>query len=137
MTFHRQRINMLLIRLLRYQNRSRHSVVHILFYIIYLMSTFAVASSMTNILFPCKSARARQTSCRCPILKFVPPSDNSVSKPWGSSATASFNSTCTKIASSLSFIKHLYFFGCFCYLRFSSHTRSGFLLFTPMRYNSI
>lgn len=38
----------------------------------YSGSTFAVASSSTNILFLRSIARPRQTSCRCPTLKFDP-----------------------------------------------------------------
>ena len=47
----------------------------------YIRSTFAVASSITRILFPLNSALARHINCRWPTLKLEPPSDTSASNP--------------------------------------------------------
>ena len=59
-----------------------------------LLSTLAVASSRTRILFLLSRARARHTSCFCPTLKFAPPSVTTPSRPPSSSSTADFSCTC-------------------------------------------
>ena len=59
----------------------------------YTLSTLAVASSMTRILFLFKSALAKHMSCLCPTLKLEPPSVRVESKPPGMTATTSFNCT--------------------------------------------
>lgn len=56
-------------------------------------STLAVASSSTSILLFLKIALAKHTSCRCPILRFEPPSEILAWSPCDISLTASFNST--------------------------------------------
>ena len=57
----------------------------------YTLSTLAVASSMTRILFLFKSALARHISCLCPMLKLDPPSVSKAFRPPGRSATTVFN----------------------------------------------
>ena len=59
----------------------------------HLRSTLAVASSTTRILLCLRIARAKQTSCRWPTLKFEPASASCVCRPLGSSSTASFSWT--------------------------------------------
>ena len=59
-----------------------------------LWSTLAVASSITKIRLCRKIARARQTSWRCPTLKFDPDSASSSSSFLGNSSTACFSCTC-------------------------------------------
>ena len=55
---------------------------------IHLRSTFAVASSMTRILLFLNIALARHTSCFCPMLKLLPASVISASRPPGMHPTA-------------------------------------------------
>ena len=59
----------------------------------YIRSTFAVASSITRILFLLNSALARHINCLWPTLKLEPPSDTSASNPLSKFVTASFNWT--------------------------------------------
>ena len=59
----------------------------------YIMSTFAVASSITRILFLLNSALARHINCLWPTLKLEPPSDTSASNPLSKFATLSFSCT--------------------------------------------
>ena len=60
----------------------------------YLWSTLAVASSSTSMLFCRRIARARQTSCLCPTLRFCPLSDISMYRPSLSLWTFSLSCTC-------------------------------------------
>lgn len=60
----------------------------------YCGSTLAVASSMTSILLLRTMARARHTSCLCPTLRLLPPSDITPLSPPAKSWTTSFSSTC-------------------------------------------
>ena len=59
----------------------------------YIRSTFAVASSITRILFLLNSALARHINCRWPTLKLQPPSDTSASNPLSKLTTTSFSCT--------------------------------------------
>ena len=59
----------------------------------HIRSTFAVASSITRILFLLNSALARHINCRWPTLKLEPPSDTSASNPLSKFAITSFNCT--------------------------------------------
>ena len=57
----------------------------------YFGSTLAVASSMRRIGLCARIALARHTSCRCPTLRFPPPSLTWCSKPPEKSSTVDFN----------------------------------------------
>ena len=61
----------------------------------YIRSTFAVASSITGILFLLNSALARHINCLWPTLKLEPPSDTSASNynPLSKLTTTSFSWT--------------------------------------------
>ena len=61
----------------------------------YIRSTFAVASSITRILFLLNSALARHINCRWPTLKLEPHSDTSVSNPLSKFAMIPLSFTCT------------------------------------------
>lgn len=61
--------------------------------VLYLGSTFAVASSIISMWFCLRMALARQISWRWPTLKLDPPSDTSESSCPGRSSTADFNWT--------------------------------------------
>ena len=59
----------------------------------HIRSTFAVASSITRILFLLNSALARHINCRWPTLKLEPPSDTSDSNPLSKLLITSFSCT--------------------------------------------
>ena len=61
-------------------------------------STAAVASSKMSTLVLRSKARAKQINCRCPTLKFSPPSDASWSSPVGRDLTNVFKWACSKAA---------------------------------------
>ena len=59
----------------------------------HIRSTFAVASSITRILFFLNNALARHINCRWPTLKLEPPSDTSASNSLSKFAITSFSWT--------------------------------------------
>ena len=59
----------------------------------HIKSTFAVASSITSILFLLSNALAKHISCRCPTLKLEPPSDTSASNLLSNFRTTSLSCT--------------------------------------------
>ena len=73
---------------------SYHKTVNSDNMLTYIRSTFAVASSITRILFLLNSALARHINCRWPTLKLQPPSDTSASNPLSKLTTTSFSWTC-------------------------------------------
>jgi len=62
----------------------------------YIGSTFAVASSMTRILFLLNSVLAKHINCRWPTLKLEPPSDTSAFNPSSRPKITCLSCTCYK-----------------------------------------
>ena len=70
---------------------SYHKTVNFDNMFTYTRSTFAVASSITRILFFLNSALARHINCRWPTLKLEPLSDTSASNPLSKFVMTSFS----------------------------------------------
>ena len=60
----------------------------------HIRSTFAVASSITRILFLLNNALAKHINCRWPTLKLEPPSDTSASNPSSKPKITCSSCTC-------------------------------------------
>ena len=73
----------------------------------YIRSTFAVASSITRILFLLNSALARHINCLWPTLKLEPPSDTSASNLLFKFAITSFNWTYTMSIKTVASLKEI------------------------------